>query len=87
MTSGILRPVIALPADWREWPDEAMDAVLAHELTHVARRDALTQLLSHANRALTSINPLSWRLHRHLADLAEQASDEAILDAGVSQTA
>lgn len=86
MTTGMRRPVIALPTDWREWPGEAMQAVVVHELSHVARRDARTQALSHLNRALGWVNPCSWWLHRTLADLAEQASDDAALDAGVSQT-
>ena len=39
VTLGILRPVIVLPPDWRERDSERLDAVLAHEHSHIARRD------------------------------------------------
>lgn len=85
-TLGIFRSAILLPADWRSWSEEQLDAVLAHEISHVARRDALTQLLSLIHRAIFWFNPLSWWLDRQLADLAEQASDEAALAGGADRT-
>lgn len=85
-TVGIRRPVILLPADWRSWPDEKLRAVLAHEISHVARRDALTQLLSLLHRAVFWFSPLAWWLYMQLAELAEQASDEAALAGGTDRT-
>jgi beta-lactamase regulating signal transducer with metallopeptidase domain len=85
LTLGVLHPAILLPAHWREWADAALDAVVAHELSHVARRDALTQQLSMLHRAIFWFSPLAWWLNRHLADLAEQASDEAALDCGADR--
>jgi BlaR1 peptidase M56 len=82
---GALRSIILLPADWREWDDSKLDAVLAHELSHVARHDALTQRLSLLHRAVFWFSPLAWWLDRHLADLAEQASDEAALSGGADR--
>lgn len=82
LTMGALRSKILLPSDWREWDDAKLDAVLAHEVSHVARRDALTQRLSLLHRAIFWFSPLAWWLNRHLADLAEQASDEAALACG-----
>src|SRR6185437_12980606 len=49
-TLGVLHPVILLPTDWREWDEAKLDAILAHEVSHVARRDALTQRLSLIHR-------------------------------------
>jgi len=85
LTMGALRSIILLPADWREWDDAKLDAVLAHELSHVARHDALTQRLSLLHRAVFWFSPLAWWLDRHLADLAEQASDEAALSGGADR--
>ena len=85
VTMGALRPTILLPADWRDWDDAKLDAVLAHELSHVARRDPLTQRLSLLHRAIFWFSPLAWLLDRHLADLAEQASDEAALSCGTDR--
>jgi beta-lactamase regulating signal transducer with metallopeptidase domain len=82
VTMGALCSIILLPASWREWDDTKLDAVVAHEVSHVARRDALTQRLSLLHRAIFWFSPLAWWLDRHLADLAEQASDEAALSCG-----
>jgi beta-lactamase regulating signal transducer with metallopeptidase domain len=86
VTMGIFRPTILLPADWSEWEAEKLDAVLAHELSHVARRDPLTQCMSLLYRAIFWFNPLAWWMNRHLAALAEQASDEAALSGGADQS-
>ena len=80
-----MQSTILLPCGWREWDDAQLDAVLAHELSHVARRDALTQRLSLLHRAIFWFSPLAWWLDRHLADLAEQASDEAALSCGADR--
>jgi bla regulator protein blaR1 len=85
LTVGAFWPTILLPSDWREWDVEKLDAVLAHEFSHVTRRDALTQRISLLYRAIFWFNPLAWWLSRHLAELAEQASDEAALSGGVDQ--
>ena len=60
--------------------------MLAHEVSHVARRDALAQRLALIHRAVFWFSPLAWWLERHLADLAEQASDEAALAGGMDRT-
>jgi beta-lactamase regulating signal transducer with metallopeptidase domain len=85
VTMGALRSMILLPADWREWDDVKLDAVIAHEISHVARRDGLTQRLALLHRAIFWFSPLAWWLNRHLADLAEQASDEAALSCGADR--
>ncbi|MFZ0956630.1 MAG: M56 family metallopeptidase, partial [Candidatus Sulfotelmatobacter sp.] len=85
VTMGALRSTILLPTAWREWDDAKLDAVVAHEVSHVARRDALTQRLSLLHRAIFWFSPLAWWLDRHLANLAEQASDEAALSCGADR--
>lgn len=81
VTVGFLRPAIILPSDWRGWDEPRLRAVLAHELSHVARRDPLTQALAALHRSIYWFSPLGWWLERHLSELAEQASDEAALRA------
>jgi beta-lactamase regulating signal transducer with metallopeptidase domain len=85
VTIGAFRSRILLPSAWQEWDDEKLDAVIAHEMSHVARQDALTQCISLLHRAVFWFSPLSWWLNRHLADLAEQASDEAALSGGADR--
>jgi beta-lactamase regulating signal transducer with metallopeptidase domain len=86
VTFGVRRPAILLPAGWREWEPAELDAVLAHEISHVVRRDALAERLSLLHRAIFWFSPLSWWLARHLADLAEEASDDAALASGADRT-
>lgn len=85
VTLGVARPVILLPSDWREWDDHKLNAVLAHELSHIGRNDALTQRLSQLHRAAYWFSPLGWWLDREIARLAEEASDEAALASGADR--
>lgn len=85
VTLGVARPVILLPVDWREWDNDKLNAVLAHELSHIGRNDALTQRLAKLHRANYWFSPLAWWLDRELARLAEEASDEAALASGADR--
>jgi beta-lactamase regulating signal transducer with metallopeptidase domain len=85
VTIGVLRPTILLPLGWQDWDDEKLDSILVHEMSHVARHDPWTQCISVLHRAIFWFNPFAWWLHRHLADLAEQASDEAALSEGADR--
>ena len=81
VTVGIWRSAIVLPADWREWDASRLDAVLAHERSHIARHDPAVQALSAVHCALLWYSPLSWYLDRQIVRLAEQASDDAAIAA------
>ncbi len=70
---------ILLPLDWSDWDAGKLRAVLAHEEAHVRRRDSLVALLARVNRCVFWFHPLTWWLERHLAQLAEQACDDAAL--------
>jgi bla regulator protein blaR1 len=86
VTLGVRDAAILLPPGWRLWEDAKLSAVLAHELSHIKRRDALTQLLSAVHVCVFWFSPLAWWLDRELAELAEEASDEAALRAGAGAT-
>ncbi len=79
VTLGLKAMRIILPADWREWPNEKVCVVLAHELAHVQRRDPLVALLAAINRCIFWFHPLAWWLERHLAMLAEHAADDTAM--------
>jgi RND family efflux transporter MFP subunit len=81
VTLGILKPTIVLPVDWREWDQAKLDAVVAHERSHIRRRDPAVQLLSAIHRALLWHSPLSWYLHRRIVCAAEEVSDDAAIAA------
>ena len=78
---GPFRPLVVLPRDWREWDAAKLEAVLAHEQSHVRRHDPAVQLLSALHQALLWFSPLSWWMHNRIVRLAEEASDDAALAA------
>ncbi len=77
VTLGVVRPVIVLPGDWATWGSGKLEAVLAHERSHVRRYDPALQLLSAIHRALLWHSPMSWFLHQRIVRVAEEASDDA----------
>jgi hypothetical protein len=78
-TVGWRNPVLLLPRGWQAWTREQRQAVLAHELAHVARNDFLTGLLARVSLAVHFWHPLvrwlAWRfqLQRELAADAQAA--------------
>jgi len=79
---GILRPAILLPAEVDAWSEERRRMVLLHELTHVTRRDCLTQMLAQMACALYWFNPFIWFAARRLRVEREQACDDYVLSIG-----
>jgi hypothetical protein len=77
MTVGLVRPAVILPADWKNWDDWKMRAVLLHEIAHIRRNDWGIAVIAAAAKCAYWLNPLSWFLERKLSQLAEQASDDA----------
>ncbi len=82
VAAGLLRPVVALPAAWRQWSAPKLEAVLAHELAHIARRDFLPAIAAALGRCVFWFNPLAWYAENRVRALAEQACDEAAVGSG-----
>jgi beta-lactamase regulating signal transducer with metallopeptidase domain len=81
--AGFLRPVLVLPEGIAERLSPAqLDAIVAHELCHVRRRDNLTGALHMLVQALFWFHPLVWWLGARLVAEREQACDEAVVRAG-----
>ncbi|SPE40583.1 Peptidase M56, BlaR1 (modular protein) [Candidatus Sulfopaludibacter sp. SbA3] len=76
VTVGIIRSAILLPPDWRAWDSAKLSAVLAHERSHIRRRDPVVQFVSAIHRALLWASPASWLLHRSIVRAAEEVSDD-----------
>ena len=82
LTFGTLRPTIVLPASADDWTTDRRDAVLFHELAHVARRDCLVQRLAALACALYWPHPGVWWAARRLRTERELACDDRVLAAG-----
>jgi beta-lactamase regulating signal transducer with metallopeptidase domain len=86
MATGLLRPVVLLPAAARDWPEDRLYAVLLHEMAHIKRGDWLTQMAGMLVCALYWFNPLVWVLAQRLRSESENACDDMALSAGVRAT-
>jgi beta-lactamase regulating signal transducer with metallopeptidase domain len=82
---GLMRPVILLNSRAVEAADEA-EAIIAHELAHVARMDWAKLLLARIVTALFWFNPLVWVLAREAHQLREEAADDSVLAADIDDT-
>ncbi len=82
---GLMRPVILLNTRAVEASGEA-EAIIAHELAHVARMDWVKLLLARVATALFWFNPLVWILAREAHQLREEAADDAVLGADIVDT-
>lgn len=80
---GLLRPIVVIPASLlTQCPVEMIEAVIAHELAHIRRRDLWINLFQRAVETLLFYHPAVWwvsgrmRLERELCcdDLAVRAT-------------
>lgn len=78
LTYGLLRPVIVLPED-TDWEDSRTQYVLAHELFHVRRWDALWKLILTVTVCVHWFNPLVWLLYVLANRDLELSCDEAVV--------
>jgi uncharacterized protein (TIGR03435 family) len=79
---GIRRPVLLVPAgiEQRLTPSQ-FDAVFAHELCHVHRRDNLTAAIHMVVEAVFWFHPLVWWIGARMVAERERACDEYVLRA------
>jgi beta-lactamase regulating signal transducer with metallopeptidase domain len=84
LTWGMRKPRIIVPAGAAMWTPARIEAVLAHELAHIARRDWAVQIAAQIVCAAYWFNPLIWIACRRLRDESERACDDAVLRLGVS---
>jgi beta-lactamase regulating signal transducer with metallopeptidase domain len=77
---GLRRPAIVLPAAMAENPDEAQwQAVLLHEMAHIARRDHWVGVGQRLATALFWWNPLVHRVSNAVSELREEICDNHVL--------
>jgi uncharacterized protein (TIGR03435 family) len=80
---GLLRPVLLWPEGISAGLDDAhLEAVLAHELWHVRRRDNLAAAVHMVVEAIFWFYPLVWWLGARMVEERERACDEEVLERG-----
>ena len=79
---GLLRSTIVLSPKAVQAVGEA-EAIIAHELAHIARLDWAKLLASRVACAVFWFNPLVWMLARESHQLREEAADDAVLMADI----
>jgi bla regulator protein blaR1 len=83
---GVLRPKIVLNTDAVAASADT-DAIVAHELAHLARADWAKLMLARVSMAVFWFNPFVWLLAREAYQLREEAADDAVLAADVEDMA
>jgi bla regulator protein blaR1 len=80
---GIARPILVWPAGISARLDDAhVEAILAHEVGHVRRRDNLFAAIHMLVEAIFWFHPLVWFLGARMVDEREVACDEEVLELG-----
>ena len=86
-TFGVLRPVVLLPGNMRDQPQEIQRALVAHALIHVQRRDWFWVLCEELLLAVCWFNPAMWWIVSEVRRSREEAVDElAVLATGSRRT-
>ncbi|MHC4401410.1 MAG: M56 family metallopeptidase, partial [Planctomycetota bacterium] len=79
-TFGVLRPVIVLPEKLlRQSNPGQIEPILAHELVHVRRGDALVGCIQLAAQLAWWFHPLVWWANRRACREAERCCDEEVV--------
>ena len=84
VTWGVVYPVVLLPADADDWQEQRRQYVLVHEMAHVKRVDAFTQLVAQLTLAIFWFNPLVWLAVHRMRVEREHACDDYVLRQGTS---
>jgi TonB family protein len=80
---GIIQPVLLWPAAISEHLQDAhMEAILAHEVRHVRRRDNLAAAMHMVVEAIFWFHPVVWWLGARLVEERERACDEEVMQLG-----
>ena len=80
---GMIRPVLIWPEGISEHLEDAhVEAVLAHELRHVRRRDNLAAAMHMVVEAIFWFHPLVWWLGARMLEERERACDEEVVEMG-----
>ncbi len=85
--AGILTPTIYLPANWHRQVDpDVLEAVLRHEIAHLAHNDLGWKLLHRICCIAFWPQLLLWMLRKPMSTASEQLCDRHVLASGIPDT-
>ena len=84
VTWGVVYPAVLLPHESEEWPEARRRFVLVHEMAHVKRFDALTQLIAQITAAVLWFDPLLWYAAHRMRVEREHACDDYVIRDGTT---
>jgi hypothetical protein len=79
VTFGLVRPVVLVPPAFLQLPPEQQDAIAAHELLHIQRRDWLFCIAEEIAASVMWFHPAVWYLVARIRVLREQVVDAEAL--------
>jgi TonB family protein len=79
VTFGVLRPIVLLPSTLRRRSAEIRQAILAHELVHVQRRDWCWVVIEELVRTVFWFNPAMWWLISQVQHAREEVIDATVV--------
>jgi beta-lactamase regulating signal transducer with metallopeptidase domain len=83
---GVFKPVLILPhAVMHELSASQIQAVLAHEMCHIRRRDNLTAAIHKLIEVIFWFHPLVWWIGANMLREREAACDESVIEDGHEQ--
>jgi TonB family protein len=80
VTFGYRRPVVLLPAHFRDLDPLMQDAILYHEILHVRRGDWLFTIAEELVRSVFWFHPAVWWLLGEIGLAREQAVDQEVVE-------
>lgn len=83
---GVFKPVLILPhAVMHELSSSQIQAVLAHEMCHIRRRDNLTAAIHKLIEVIFWFHPMVWWIGANMLREREAACDESVIEDGHEQ--
>src|SRR5690606_19858334 len=80
LTIGWLKPVILFPAGMLSgMPADQLEAIMAHELAHIQRRDYLFNIVQNAIEILFFFHPAVWAISHRIRVERENCCDDIAL--------
>jgi TonB family protein len=86
LSYGLIRATVLLPGESEHWTEERSRIVLAHEMIHARRLDAVWGLVAQCSLAVNWFNPLAWLAVRRFRREQERSCDDAVVAAGTAST-